>query len=78
MSTHQKIFLKKKEKMKETSKKRPIKKESKSPKHPKRLCWGIFVQKQQGAKPPCFISYNLSNLGKLGFGEPEEKTPGSH
>ena len=34
----------------------------------------IFVQKQQGAKPPCFLSYNLPNLGKLGFGGPKEKT----
>ena len=54
------------------------KKNLKGSKHPERLCWGIFVQKQQGAKPPCFLTYNLSNLGKLGFGELEEKTPSSH
>ena len=79
MSTHQKKKKKKRGKKEEgnVQKKTHKKKNLKGPKHPKRLCWGIFVQKQQGAKPPCFLSYNLSNLGRLGFGEPEEKTPGS-
>ena len=59
-------------------KKTHIKKKPKGPKHPECLCCGIFVQKQQGVEPPCFISYNLPNLGRSGFGEPEEKTLGSH
>ena len=54
------------------------KKKPKSPKHPERLCFGKFVQKQQGAKLPCFLSYNLPNLGRLGFGRPKEKTLRSH
>ena len=58
--------------------KKKKKKKPKGPKHPERLCFGIFVQKQQGAKPPCFLSYNLPNLGRLGFGRSKEKTLRSH
>ena len=47
--------------------KKKKKKKPKGPKHPECLCCGIVVQKQQGAKPPCFLSYNLPNLGRLGL-----------
>ena len=77
MSTHRK----KKEKInnnkkEETSKKRHTKiKTTKMPKTSRMFLLGYIFLKVTRRFAHCFLYYNLPNLGRLSFGELEEKTP---
>lgn len=39
---------------------------------------GVYLSKSDKEQAPCFLSYNLPNLGRLIFGGPREKTPRPH